>query len=114
MRHLGTIVALALSFLAASTACSTASGAESEFTVVIKDHRFQPAELRVPAGQRVKLVVDNQDPTPEEFESHDLRREKVIPGHSKGVVWIGPLPKGEYGYYGEFHEDTAQGRIIAE
>lgn len=110
MTHPATAVALVLSALVASAALAT----EIEFTVVIKDHRFQPAELRVPSGQRVKLVVDNQDPTPEEFESHDLRREKVIPGHSKGVVWIGPLPKGEYDYFGEFHEDTAQGRIIAE
>ncbi|HSD73202.1 MAG TPA: cupredoxin domain-containing protein, partial [Steroidobacteraceae bacterium] len=50
-----------------------------EFKLVIKDHRFVPAELKVPAGQKIKLVVDNQDATPEEFESYTLNREKVVP-----------------------------------
>jgi hypothetical protein len=44
----------------------------------------------------------------------DLRREKIIPGNSKASVWVGPLPKGEYQFYGEFHQSTAQGRLIAE
>ena len=47
------------------------------FQLVIKNHRFEPSELQVPAGKRVELVIENRDPTPEEFESHDLRREKV-------------------------------------
>ena len=48
----------------------------------------------MPAGKRVELMIENRDPTPEEFESQDLRREKVIPGNSKASVWIGPLPAG--------------------
>ena len=85
-----------------------------EFTLVLKNHRFEPATLEVPAGKRVKLIVDNQDATPEEFESTDLRREKIIPGRSKGIVWVGPLPKGTYGFYGEFNQKTAQGKLIAK
>ncbi|HJV85972.1 MAG TPA: cupredoxin domain-containing protein [Noviherbaspirillum sp.] len=90
------------------------NAADKEVTVVIKDHRFTPAEVKVPAGQKVKLIVDNQDATPEEFESHDLNREKVIPARAKGSVFIGPLKAGRYSFFGEFHEDTAQGVIIAE
>ena len=86
----------------------------AEYTLVIKNHRFEPSELTVPAGKRVKLVIDNRDATAEEFESHDLRREKIVPGNSKGVVWVGPLPVGKYHFYGEFHEDTAQGNLIAK
>ncbi|MGA7981868.1 MAG: cupredoxin domain-containing protein [Chromatiaceae bacterium] len=85
-----------------------------EHVLVIQDHRFEPAEVRVPARQRVKLIVENRDATPEELESNDLRREKIIPGNSKGTIWVGPLPKGEYQFYGEFHESTAQGKLIAE
>lgn len=85
-----------------------------EFTIIIKDHRFEPAELTVPAGQRVKLVIDNRDSTPEEFESLDLRREKIVPGGSKASIWIGPLPPGTYGFFGEFNEKTAQGKLIAK
>jgi plastocyanin len=85
-----------------------------DYLLVIKNHRFQPAELRVPAGKRVKLVIHNQDGTAEEFESHDLRREKIIPGNSKASIWVGPLPAGEYGFFGEFHEQTAKGKLIAK
>ncbi len=87
---------------------------QQEFTVVIKDHQFIPVELKVPAGQKIKLIIDNQDPTPEEFESHELNREKIIGGNKKGIVHIGPLKAGSYAYVGEFHEKTAQGVIVAE
>ena len=85
-----------------------------EFKLVIKDHRFQPSELTVPAGEKIKLVVDNQDPTPEEFESYSLNREKIVPGTSKVIVMVGPLKAGRYEFFGEFNMDTAQGVLIAQ
>ncbi len=84
------------------------------YTITIKEHRFVPAELTVPARQRIKLVVDNQDATPEEFESHELRVEKVVPGGTKGTVSVGPLEPGTYPFFGEFHETTAQGKLHAK
>lgn len=101
--------ALALLFVAPLT-----FAAEADFTLVIKEHRFAPAELKVPAGKKIKLLIDNQDATPEEFESHELNREKVIPGKSKGTVYVGPLKPGRYPFFGEFNEKTAQGAIVAE
>jgi heme/copper-type cytochrome/quinol oxidase subunit 2 len=86
---------------------------EPEYTLVIKNHRFTPAEITVPADKKVKLVVDNQDATPEEFESHKLNREKVIPGNSKAAIWVGPLKPGTYEFVGEYHEATAKGKLIA-
>ena len=88
--------------------------ADPEALLVIKNNRFEPTELRVPAGQRVKLVVHNQDSTPEEFESHDLNREKVIPPGAKATIFIGPLKPGRYAFFGEYHEATAKGVIVAE
>jgi hypothetical protein len=85
-----------------------------EVTIKIKDHRFTPAEVRVPANQKIKLVVVNEDRTPEEFESHELKREKVIPGNSRAQIFIGPLKPGRYPFFGEFHEATAKGVIVAE
>ena len=82
--------------------------------IVIKNHRFVPSEIVVPAGKRVELVIENQDPTPEEFESEDLRREKIVVGHGKISVWIGPLPAGTYGFYGEYNKKTAQGKVTAK
>lgn len=84
-----------------------------EYNLVIKDHQFQPARLEVPAGVRIKLSVHNQDPTPEEFESYELNREKIIPGNSLAIVYIGPLSPGEYPFFGEFNPKTAQGVLIA-
>ena len=85
-----------------------------ERLLVIKNHRFVPAEVTVPAGQRVRLVIHNQDATPEEFESHSLNREKVVPGGAKVTVFIGPLQAGRYTFYGEYNEATAQGAVLAQ
>jgi len=86
--------------------------AAEEIPLVIKNHRFEPAELVVRAGQKVKLVIHNQDATPEEFESHELNREKVISGNGTAAVYVGPLEPGRYPFVGEYHEDTAQGVIV--
>lgn len=94
--------------------CGSAQAADAEVEVVIKNHRFAPTELKVPAGQRVKLVVHNQDSTPEEFESHSLNREKVIPARAKATIFIGPLKAGRYEFFGEYNEATAKGVVIAE
>ena len=80
----------------------------------IKDHTFTPNELHVPAGEKIKLVVYNDDPTPEEFESDDFRREKIIAGHSKATIYVGPLKPGKYHFFGEFNLDKANGYLYAE
>ena len=92
-----------------------AAGADlPEFTLTIKDHKFEPAELTIPAGQKVRIKVVNADPTPEEFESHELNREKVIPGGTTATIFVGPLKAGEYPFFGEFNPKTAQGKLIAK
>jgi len=88
--------------------------ADEDVKIVIENHLFVPAELRVSANQKIRIVVDNRDATPEEFESQGLRAEKVIPGNSKGLVVVGPLKPGKYTFYGEFNAKTAQGVLIAE
>ncbi len=90
----------------------TASAAAPEITLEIKDHLFFPATIEVPAGTKVRLQISNSDSTPEEFESYGLNREKVIPGNSKTVIFIGPLKPGEYPFFGEFYPRTAQGVVI--
>ena len=84
------------------------------FEIEIRDHLFQPSELRIPAGTKVKLIVYNRDPTPEEFESYEMNREKVIVGGRKANIFIGPLEPGTYPFFGEFNPKTAQGRVIVE
>ena len=93
---------------------SALAAGEPEMTVSLRDHRFTPTELRVPANVKIKLVVDNQDAGPEEFDSHALNREKVIPGKSKATIFIGPLAPGRYPFIGEFNAATAQGALVVE
>lgn len=87
---------------------------DADFTLDIRGHRFEPAELRVPAGKKIRLTVRNNDDTPEEFESHPLNREKVVPAKGKVLIYIGPLAAGRYPFFGEFNPKTAVGTIVAE
>ncbi len=82
--------------------------------VEIKNHLFIPSEIIIPENTKVKLVIHNRDETDEEFESYELNREKVIIGNRKGVIFVGPLPAGEYPFFGEFFPKTAQGKVIVK
>lgn len=82
-------------------------------TLTLKGHRFTPASITVPAGQKVRIDLVNQDPATEEFDSHDLRVEEVVTPMGKISFWIGPLKPGEYSFMGEFHAATAQGKVTA-
>ncbi len=99
--------------LACVPAACPAAG-QGVYTVAIKGHKFVPVELNIPANRKIKLVVDNQDPTPEEFESYELNREKVVSGGKQIIVYLGPLKPGPYKYFGDFHPQTAQGTVVAQ
>ena len=86
----------------------------SDYVLTLKDNQFSPKELEIPAGQKVKVIVKNQDSTPAEFESHDLKREKIISGNSQATIFLGPLDAGKYEFFDEFHEDTTRGFVIVK
>jgi plastocyanin len=87
--------------------------APAGITVVLKNHRFNPATLTVTAGQKVRVTLINQDPATEEFDSHDLRLEEVVTPMGRISFDIGPLAPGQYSFMGEFHAQTAQGKVTA-
>jgi plastocyanin len=104
-------------FAAVATAlmlAGPAAAADAEVTIELKDHKFTPAEVKVPADTAIMLTVKNSDATPEEFESHPLGVEKVIAGNASATIRLKPLAKGSYKFFGEYNEDTAKGTIIAE
>lgn len=105
---------LALTALFVLPALPAAAADALEFNLTIKDHKFTPDTLEIPANTKVKLVVKNEDATPEEFESHDFNREKVIKGGGQANIFVGPLKAGEYKFFGEFHEATAKGKIVVK
>jgi plastocyanin domain-containing protein len=102
------------SFALILAAGTPAAAQEPTYTLVIKDHKFQPTEIEVPAGQKIALLVKNDDPTPEEFESVQLRREKVVPGGQQITIYIGPLKPGKYEFFGDFNPATARGHIVVK
>jgi heme/copper-type cytochrome/quinol oxidase subunit 2 len=104
------LIALAL----APAGASVAADEPAPIAVTIKDHRFAPSEIHIPANKPARLEITNQDPTAEEFDSPALQIEKVIAGGRKVPVRLRPLAPGRYPFMGEYHQDTAQGVIIAE
>lgn len=83
------------------------------FKIEISRHIFHTDIIVVPANTKIKLIIYNRDATAEEIESHSLKFKKIIMGNSKGFVFIGPLPQGEYSFIGAFHRRTATGIIRA-
>ena len=107
-------VAARLFFVASFFIATEAMAQDAEVKIVIHDHKFEPAEVTVPAGKKVKLVIENQDATAEEFESYELNREKVVPPKGRITVFVGPLKPGRYPFFGEFHKDSAKGVLVAQ
>jgi len=105
---------LILGLLAGLSAAHAQTPAPPEISLTIEDHKFTPEELKVKAGQAFVLVITNKDATPEEFESKELRIEKVIPANKTLKLRMPALKPGTYKFFGEYHEATAQGRIVAE
>jgi high-affinity iron transporter len=95
-------------------AAAPAARADDLPLLVFHNHRFEPSRIEVPAGQKFRLRVQNTDDTADEFESTDLNREKLVPPGQMVTVFLGPLDPGEYKFFGDFHQDTARGVLIAK
>jgi plastocyanin len=112
MKKLNACIIAGVALLAANGAALAEDG--KNFTLTIKDHTFDPAEIKVEAGKPFTLTIKNLDATAEEFDSDDLKVEKVVTGNSEGVVHVHALKAGVYKFSGEYHEDTAHGVVTAE
>lgn len=86
---------------------------DTPFAITIKNHQFQPGELTIPAGQKIKIIVRNQDPVTAEFESLEFHREKLVQAGQEITVFVGPLDPGTYEYFDDFHPES-RGHLIAK
>jgi hypothetical protein len=102
-----------LAAVCASLPSAVAALAAETITLTIKNHRFVPSEVSVPAGERFRIEVENQDSTPAEFESSDLRVEKIVVPGGKIAVMAGPLKPGIYKFFDDYHPDMANGTMTA-
>ena len=104
-----------LAIAAAALAClatGPVARAAEQVTLTLKDHGFMPAEIEAPANERFRIEITNQDATPAEFESSDLRAEKVVVPGGKITVMAGPLKPGTYAFFDDYHPDTAKGTVV--
>ncbi|MDN5874557.1 MAG: cupredoxin domain-containing protein [Sinobacteraceae bacterium] len=108
--HLGLICALGVLFVLPAASADDIK----TFELIVKDHSFQPKKLILPAGERVRLVIKNQDPKPMEFESYDLGREQIVFGNESATVYLGPLEPGSYAFFDEFRRDSTAGTVVAK
>jgi uncharacterized cupredoxin-like copper-binding protein len=107
------IVALVTLVIALAPVASWAADAPPEIPLTIETNRFQPEEIKVKAGAPFVLVVTNKDRSPAEFESKDLRLEKVVPPGKTVKIRVRALKPGTYPFADDFHKQTT-GRIVAE
>ena len=114
MRRVSLRIGLVLGLLVGVSTVHAQAPAPPEVPLTIEQHKFTPADIKVKAGQAFVLVITNKDATPEEFESKELRVEKVIPANKTLKLRMPALKPGTYKFFGEYHEATAQGRIVAE
>jgi plastocyanin domain-containing protein len=101
--------ALAAVFLIAGAALA----ADNEIPLTIEKGQFQPSEVKVKANTPFVLVITNKNPKAAEFESKDLRVEKVVPAGKTVNVRIRALKPGTYAFFDDFNQATT-GRIVAE
>jgi plastocyanin len=107
-------VATIVSLLALTVLPALAADTPAEIALTIENNRFAPEEIRVKAGAPFVLVITNKDGSAEEFESRDLRIEKVVPAGKTIRLRMPSLKAGSYGFIGEYHEQTAKGRLVVE
>jgi hypothetical protein len=101
--------------LASMALCAQAQAEElSVFTLVARDGSFEPLKLEVPAGKRFKIEISNDGKGPMEFESRDLKQEKVLASGAKSSVVINGLKPGSYVFFDDYHPDAPKGQIVAK
>jgi hypothetical protein len=82
-------------------------------TITLKDHQFEPSEVPVPAGVKLKVQVSNEQTVTAEFESKVMHFEKIVNAGGQITVYVGPLQPGSYEFYDDFHHATT-GHLVAK
>ena len=87
---------------------------EATFSIDFNDGVMTPLRIEVPANTRFKIDLTNKGKTPAEFESAELRLEKVLAAGSKSTLVIRTLDPGEYKFFDDFHPDAPAALLVAK
>lgn len=104
---------MSLAFLALFSGAAALAEQDPVFTIKFADGKIDPPVVEVPANRRFKLILQNEGTTPVEFESNELRREKVLGAGTSSFIVIKRLDPGEYQFFDDFHLDTPPAKLIA-
>jgi hypothetical protein len=110
----GRLVATFRAVVLASMALCAQAEELTVFRLVARDGAFEPLKLEVPAGKRFKIEISNEGNGPMEFESLDLKQEKVLASGAKSAVVINGLKPGSYVFFDDYHPDAPKGQIVAK
>ncbi|MGE0146165.1 MAG: cupredoxin domain-containing protein [Parvibaculaceae bacterium] len=102
-----------LSVLSLANAATRAADTKT-YEMTLTGRTFAPAELKVPAGESFIIRLKNENDAPAEFESTDMKFEKIVAGHSQILTRVKPLPGGVFEFYDEYHQDEARGTVVSE
>ena len=112
-RRLTLLIAGLVAGVVVAAGAALAADAPPEIAVTIDKDQFQPSEIKVKPNTPFVLVVTNKNAKAAEFESKDLRVEKVVPAGKTVNVRIRALKPGTYPFFDDFNK-AAAGRIVAE
>lgn len=107
---------IALFFVITSVISTQSVAQNNKHTVQLemKDGDLIPLILEVPAKTKIRIEISNTGTKPSEFESIQLRKEKVLAPGAKSVVVIAPLKPGRYEFFDDFHLDHPRGTILVK
>jgi hypothetical protein len=90
-----------------------ATAQEAKLEMSLKDHKFQPAEIKAPANKPIIVKMKNLMAENMEFESEALGVETVVKANAEGLVKIKPQKPGRYTFFDDFHQETT-GTLVIE
>ena len=71
--------------------------------------KTENCQFQLPAEQRNKIILCNQDDLPMEFESHDLHLEKIVKAKGWALLNVMKLEKGKkYKFFEEFYGEKCE------
>jgi hypothetical protein len=102
-----------LTVLLLAATAMPALAADQRVTISIRDHKFVPNDVPIPAGVKVELLIKNEQAVNAEFESCTLYREKIVQAGNQASVFVGPLEPGTYEFFDDFNRAT-RGRLLVK
>ncbi len=108
------IFATLLFALALSAGVPAVAQEDPTFRIEFRDGEVSPREIVVPANTRIRLDLFNVGETPAEFESRELKKEKVLAPNTNSVLVIRTLAPGRYEFFDDFHPGRGPSVLIAK